>query len=425
MTAEKWFAILFTTMKRNFSKEVVKPCHACGMAQFRRNQEESRVPLFRNHNSSKLHSEKFDDEEKQPIRTSGLKHEPVKLAIVGGGAAGMFAAAYASERKVPCLLIERKARLGSKVLMTANGRCNFAKDISPEQFLEDVGPCAPFVEQAVRECPPRRIIAGFKSLGVKLRRMPDARMFPADGKAATIVHAFGDLLRDGGVPLLTNCPVTGIQPQKTGFIVATKNFTIWAENVLIATGGVSYPKLGSVGDGQIFASSLGHRLVPYRPGLIGLETKDPRVIHRAGRRFEDGKAKVSTSDGKFLYEYAGEIDCENFGLSGAAIYNCQRFIEHWLRENSGAKGDELLVEACFAGESMTFRGLSPRPLKEAIVTIGGVSLDDVNPATMESRKVPGLYFAGEVMDIDGPTGGYNLTLAFATARRAVASIADF
>ena len=352
-----------------------------------------------------------------------LKHTPVKLAIVGGGAAGLFAAAVAAERKIPCVVIERKARLGSKVLMTANGRCNFAKDISAEQFLSDVGPAASFVAQAVRECPPRKIISGFKSLGVPLKRMSDARMFPADGKAATIVHAFGDLLRESGVPILVNCPVIGMQPQKTGFIVAMKDFTLWAENVLLATGGVSYPKLGSVGDGQRFAVELGHNLVPYRPGLIGLETADSRVTSRAGRRFEDAYARVISPDGVTLFEYRGEIDCETFGLSGAAIYNCQRFIEHYLRERPDAKIGELTVEAVFERERVLLKGPRPRPLKEAIVTIGGVSLDEVNPATMESRMVPGLYFAGEVLDIDGPTGGYNLTLAFATARRAVASIA--
>ncbi|MBQ6136293.1 MAG: NAD(P)/FAD-dependent oxidoreductase, partial [Kiritimatiellae bacterium] len=203
-----------------------------------------------------------------------LKHKPVKLAIVGGGAAGMFAAAVASERGVPCMVLERKARLGSKVLMTANGRCNFTKDISADDFLRDVGECGAFVSHAVRECPPRQIIRGFRSLGVPLRRMADGRMFPADGKAATIVHAFGDLLRDSETPIAVNCAVTGIQPVKNGFIVATRNFTLWAENVLLATGGVSYPKTGSVGDGQEFAKALGHSIVPYRPGLIGMETSD-------------------------------------------------------------------------------------------------------------------------------------------------------
>ena len=357
-----------------------------------------------------------------------LKHEPVKIAIIGGGAAGMFAAAVAAERRLSRVLIERKARLGSKVLMTANGRCNFTKDISADQFLKDLecagdGAAAKFVAKAVRECPPRSIIAGFKSLNVPLRRMSDGRMFPADGKATTIVHAFGDLLRDSETPVLTNCAVTGIQPQKNGFIVATRNFTLWAENVLIATGGVSYPKLGSVGDGQNFARSLGHRIVPYRPGLIGLETSDPRIVRRAGQRFEDGRAKVIAPDGATLYDYKGEVDCESFGLSGAAVYNSQRFIEHYARMKGEKAAGELSLEVQFAHERIVFKGLKPRPVKEAIVTIGGIDLKEVDPNTMESKKVPHLYFAGEALDIDGPTGGYNLTLAFATARKAIDAIA--
>ena len=376
-----------------------------------------------------------------------METKPVQLAIVGGGAAGLFAAAVAAERRIPCVLLERKARLGSKVLMTANGRCNFTKDISADQFLRDLA-CGPddtqtsrFVAEAIRECPPRQIVAGFKSLGVPLRRMPDGRMFPADGKAATILHAFGDLLRDEEVPILTNCPVHAIRT--TGrdgarFVVSTRNFDLLAENVLLATGGVSYPKTGSVGDGQNFAHALGHALVPYRPGLIGLETDDPRVTRLAGRRFEDdGRVKVLSPTGQVLFDYRGEVDCERFGLSGAAIYNAQRFLEHYRQPHQTiptskppkpskppklSQHPTLTLEVWFGHNRLTFTGLTPRPVKEAIVTLGGVSTDEIDPHTMQSKLVPGLYFAGEVMDIDGPTGGYNLTLAFATARKAVTSI---
>ena len=376
---------------------------------------------------------------------------PAKLVIVGGGAAGMFAAAVAAERGVPCVLVERKARLGSKVLMTANGRCNFAKDISPEQFLNDISRggiaarCAEFVAEAVRECPPRQICRGFQSLGVRTKRMTDGRFFPADEKAATIVHAFGDLLRDEEVPIVTNCPVKEIAAVKGGaarFAVVANSFSILAENVLLATGGVSYPKTGSVGDGQRFAQALGHKLVPYRPGLIGLETRDEKVTRLAGRRFEDGAARVFDASEKAIFEYRGEIDCESFGLSGAAIYNAQRFIEHYERERGMGNGERIprakrvaegdalagvgtgvVVEASFNGMTVRVEKINPRPLKEAIVTLGGVDTREIDPHTMQSKIVPGLYFAGEVMDIDGPTGGYNLTLAFATARKAVASIA--
>lgn len=351
-----------------------------------------------------------------------MTHRPVKLAIVGGGAAGMFASCVAAERGVPCVLIERKARLGSKVLMTANGRCNFTKDISAEQFLADLAVGADkkvpaFIRDAILECPPRKIISGFKTLNVPVRRVADARMFPADGKAATIVHAFGDLLRDSGTPVFTNCPVTAIQKQKNGFIVATKNFTLWAENVLLSTGGVSYPKTGSVGDGQNFAKAMGHTIVPYRPGLIGMETDDKRITSLAGRRFEDGRAKVISPDGITLYDYKGELDCESFGISGAAVYNCQRFIA-----KTGMR--DFVIEVWFGKNRLRFKNLKPRPVKEAIVTLGGVSTDEIDPKTMESKKVGNLYFAGEVMDIDGPTGGYNLTLAFASARKAVTAIAE-
>jgi predicted Rossmann fold flavoprotein len=343
-------------------------------------------------------------------------HDSVPLAIVGGGAAGMFAAAVAAGRHVPCLLIERKARLGAKVLMTANGRCNFTRDISADQFLSDVGPCAKFVAGAIRACGPRQIIRFFKDLNVPVRRMADGRMFPADGKAATIVHAFGDLLRNASVPILTNCAVTQVERTSRGtFLLRTPNFALEADNVLLTTGGVSYPKTGSVGDGQNFARALGHRITPYRPGLIGLETTDRRITSLAGRRFEDGRAKVFDANGKVLFDYRGEVDCERFGLSGAAVYNCQRFIEH---QNLKA----YTIEVWFAHERLQFQNLKPRPVKEAIVTIGGVALDEVNPQTMESKKVKGLYFAGEVLDIDGPTGGYNLTLAFATAHQAVTAI---
>ena len=344
-----------------------------------------------------------------------LTHRPVPLAIIGGGAAGLFAAATAVARGIGCIVVERKARIGSKMLMTANGRCNFTKDISPERMLADIGdPVASFAGRALRACPPSMVAAGFKARGLMLRRMPDGRMFPASGKAADVVHVFGDLLRDSAVPLLTNCPITGIQPVKNGFIVATETFTFWARNVLVATGGASFPKTGSVGDGQEFARRLGHRIEPLRAGLVGCETGDRAILAMSGARFERGAASL-VADGREVFHAAGEIEVERWGVSGAAIYNCTRYAAR-----HGIEAFDLKIET----PEGTWLVKRPKmcPLKEAIVTMGGVSLDDVNPATMESRKIPGLYFAGEVLDIDGPTGGYNLTLAFATARLAVESM---
>lgn len=346
-----------------------------------------------------------------------LSHRPVELAIVGGGAAGLFAAATAASRGIGCLVMERKARIGSKMLMTANGRCNFTKDISPERMLADIGdPVASFAADAIRACPPSMIAAGFKARGLRLKRMLDGRLFPASGKAADVVHVFGDLLRDSTVPLLANCPVAGIQPVKNGFIVATDGFTLWAKNVLVATGGASFPKTGSVGDGQEFARRLGHRVEPLRAGLVGCETNDRDILAMSGARFENGAYAALIVDGREVFRAAGEVEIEPWGVSGAAVYNCTR---HAARRNMASFDLGIATEE----GAWTVRRPRMRPLKEAIVTMGGVSLEDVDPATMESRRVAGLYFAGEVLDIDGPTGGYNLTLAFATARLAVSSLA--
>jgi predicted flavoprotein YhiN len=141
------------------------------------------------------------------------------------------------------------------------------------------------------------------------------------------------------------------------------------------------------------------------------------VIAHAPRRFEDARARLIDPSGRTVFDYRGEIDCERFGLSGAAVYNAQRFLSHY-----GDGAEKLKLEVEFGGEKLAFVNLKSRPLKEAIVTIGGVATDEIDPHTMESKIVPHLYFAGEVIDIDGPTGGYNLTLAFATARKAVLAV---
>ena len=353
-------------------------------------------------------------------RHDALTHRPVELAIVGGGAAGLFAAATAARLHVGCLVFERKARIGSKLLMTANGRCNFTKDISPERMLSDIGePVASFAAEAIRRCPPSLIVAGFRSRGLAVRRRADGCLFPASDKAADVVHVFGDILRDREIPLLSNCPVIGVQPVKNGFIVATCNFTIWARNVLVATGGMSFPKTGSVGDGHAFAKALGHRMEPCKAGLVGCETGDRSVLARAGARCVQNAAASVLVGGEVRFRAKGEVEFERWGVSGAAIYNCTRWVSRHLRGPDARWSLELAID----GESVLVKDPMMRPLKEAIVTMGGVSLEDVDPATMMSRRVPGLYFAGEVLDIDGPTGGYNISLAFATANLAVESVA--
>lgn len=340
-----------------------------------------------------------------------------ELAVVGGGAAGMFAAAAAADRGMRCILLERKARLGTKVLMSGNGRCNFSRNLSAEQMARDIGgEAGRWAERALRAMPPRRIAAVLESMGLRTRRMRDGRLFPASGKAADVVHALGDFLRDAGVAQAVNCPVRGIRRLKGGgFEVEAEAFSVAAERVLVATGGASFPKTGSTGDGQAWARELGLETVPLRAGLAGLEAPGTVREGDIGMRWEDGAARVLDEGGREVFRAEGEVDGERWGWGGAAVYNCQR----WAAK---AGLERFAVEVVAGDRTVVLRNPKARPLKEAIVTLGGVSLSEVDPETMEAKKVPGLHFAGEVLDVDGPTGGYNLSLAFATGYGAVAGM---
>ena len=341
---------------------------------------------------------------------------PVPLLIIGGGAAGLFAGCLAGEQGLGALILERKHKPGRKMLMCANGRCNLTKDIPPAQMLRDMGePMTAFLASALTACPPAAVQAWFQRHNVPLKRMDDRRVFPRSDQASDVVHALTDALRDTGTSLCLNTPVTGVERLGTGggFHVATQHFSVAARRVLIATGGVSYPKTGSVGDGQKFAKALGHSLKPYRPGLIGFAIAHPWINAHAGTAFEDAACRIFHK-GQKIHEGRGQLDCEPWGLGGAAAYNASRCT---ARRNL----NDFDLEWTVGRDTLRVSSPATRPLKEAIVTIGGVPLTEIDPATMQSRKCPGLYFAGEVMDIDGPTGGYNLTAAFATAALAVRS----
>ncbi len=345
--------------------------------------------------------------------------KPVPLLIVGGGAAGLFAGCLAGERGLGALILERKHKPGRKLLMCGNGRCNLTKDISSAQMLRDMGePMTAFLAPALNALAPSAVQTWFERHGVPLKRMEDRRVFPRSEQASDVVHALTDALRDTGTSLCLNAPVESVErlPDDGGlFRVSTPHFSVCARRVLIATGGVSYPKTGSVGDGQKFAKTLGHSLKPYRPGLIGFVVPHPWIAAHAGTTFEHAVFRVFVK-GQKRYEGQGQLDCETWGLGGAAAYNASRCV---ARDNL----NDFEIEWSVGRECLRARKPATRPLKEAIVTIGGVPLGEIDAAAMASRKCPGLYFAGEVMDIDGPTGGYNLTAAFATAALAVAAAA--
>ncbi len=344
--------------------------------------------------------------------------EKTQLVIIGAGAAGLMAAAHAGEFGLSTLLLERKHRAGSKLLMCGNGRCNLTSDLSVNDMLSAFGSeVSPFLTPAISAFSATDLQQWFKQNRLPVMRTNDGKIFPASERASDVVHCFTDKLRDTAIPMCLNAPVERIERIDGGFEIHASNFSVTAEKILITTGGISYPKTGSVGDGQRFALALGHHVTPYRPGLVGVAWQDEWLTSNLAERFEGCKVRIFDGD-KFIAETRGLVECERWGLGGGAILNATRILS---RNNARNPAIEILIKN--GTHPIRIDDLRTRPLKEAMVTVGGVVMDEVNPATMESTITPGVYYAGEVLDIDGPTGGFNLTAAFATARLAIKTIA--
>ncbi len=347
------------------------------------------------------------------------KNDYAPLAIIGGGAAGLMGACLAGELGIPTLLLERKHRVGSKLLMCGNGRCNLSWRLEPAQMLADFGPpLDTFLQPAIQAFSPAMLMRWFEQRGLPLMTTSDGKVFPRSERAPDVVHCFQDELRVRGVALCTQAPVERIEPLEGGGLrLHTAAFAFNARHVLLTTGGVSYPKTGSVGDGQRMAGELGLRVLPFRAGLVGVEWTDPWMQRQFGKPFT--RAAVKVFDGQALLgETEGLLEVERWGLGGGCISNATR-----LLSRASAKQPALEIRPEPGAAVIRIGNVKMRPLKEAMVTVGGVDLAEVSNTTFEARRVPGLFLAGEVLDIDGPTGGYNLTAAFATARLAVREIA--
>ncbi|NMA19537.1 MAG: aminoacetone oxidase family FAD-binding enzyme [Lentisphaerae bacterium] len=399
------------------------------------------------------------------------------VIIIGAGAAGLMAACCAGEAGLNGLLIERRHRPGLKLLLCGNNRCNLSHSGTAETLIQEYGePVGSFLSTALQECPPAVLRKWFGSCGLATTVLKD-RIYPRSGKADDVLHCFTDRLRDLEVPLMLNCPAQKIAAiPGGGFEIICGKVRMQSRFVLVCTGGVSYPKTGSVGDGQRMAGELGLRLEPYRAGLAGIEVSNQWLQIRSSRE-EAGIPSVRIrifSQGREIAGTEGNLLASGNCLRGSAIFDATRILARrnisdfsllmdlfpdltmqalaqnleaaWRKTKQAAAtlnalGLEHVFSAGLSQELHTgfaagdFTGVatalkavpledvSIRPLKEAIVTIGGVALDEIDPQSMESRKLPGLFFAGEVLDIDGPTGGYNLHAAFASARLAIRMIA--
>ncbi len=338
------------------------------------------------------------------------------LIIIGAGAAGLMAGCAAGELGLKTLVLERKHKPGRKLLMCGNARCNLTTNISEDRMLQMFGePVGAFVEPAIRAFTPSALQRWFAAKGLRTVVKAGNKVYPHTERASDVLNLFIDLLREGSVSMAGSSTVQSLEKIKNGFRVTTDNFVVESAFVLVATGGVSYPKTGSVGDGQEWARKLGHSVQTFRPGLVGFEVEPSVIRGRVGKVYERVTLDLLVR-GEKVAETRGVFEIERWGIGGTAVTDASRVV---ARENLK---DYVLRIHFQEGRSEEIRPLRPRSIKEAMVTVGGVALDEINAQILESKTCAGLYFVGEVLDVDGPTGGYNLQAAFAMARLAVESI---
>lgn len=351
------------------------------------------------------------------------------IIIIGAGAAGLMAAIAAQG----ALVLEKMPRPARKMMITGKGRCNFTNVKSWQDFALHIHPKANILRGAFQCLPPEKLIDMFTAAGLSCVVERGERAFPESNKAVDVVDTLVGMARRCGSKIICDCAVTSVEKSADGFVLGTSTGERYSCNKLIITcGGLSYPTTGSSGDGYGFASALGHKVTRLTPSLTALVPKGykatdigdglaHRHIHRdtalgaLGRKYMGRSMKNVTVDlfidGQGVQHEFGDVDFTDGGLEGPVGYKLSRKAVISL-ENGG----RVAVEISFKDE--------PRPLhfdiagyvgyERAVVTAGGVSTDEIIPKTMESRLVPGLYFAGEVLDLDADTGGYNLHTAFCT-----------
>lgn len=405
------------------------------------------------------------------------------ILVVGGGAAGMMAAAAAAQAGARAGLIERNAKLGRKLYITGKGRCNLTNHCPAETVLANVPRNSRFLYSALKRTDPAWVEEFFTSLGVELKVERGNRVFPASDHAADIIDALFSNLRRLRVPILQDRARSILIRDGKIAGVSGESGEHLCKAVILASGGASYPATGSTGDGYEMAAALGHTVIPPKPSLIPLESPAEFCAEMRGLSLRNVTLTVKNQKGKALFQEQGELLFTHFGLSGPLVlsasahmrdfegdrYTCHIDLKPALEENQldarllrelgdapnkdmqnilGALVPRMMIPVMLRltgisgsrkahdltkGERRrlleTLKGLTvpisgPRPIEEAIVTSGGIKVSEVNPQTMESKKVPGLYFAGELLDIDAYTGGFNLQIAWATGRAAGEAAAE-
>jgi predicted Rossmann fold flavoprotein len=400
------------------------------------------------------------------------------VVVIGAGAAGLIAAVRAAERGKRTLLLEKNKKAGVKILMSGGTRCNITHATDNRGIVEAYGPPGKFLHSPLAAFSVQQTIDFFEAEGVAVKVEETGKVFPVSNKALDVLQALLNRLRRSGASLALGEPLLDMARADAGFTLTTPLRTVTAPCVILTTGGQSYPGSGTTGDGYRFAARLGHTIVPPRPALVPLTTVVPWVSDLRGVTLEDvSVAVVEDSAGPQappLARRRGSLLFAHFGLSGPVVLDVSRVVSgharpetltlvidllpempeaalsDWLRLESAASGkkqlagvlggkvprrvaDVVLDQAGLARErkaaalskeerNRLVSAVKRLPValtgtlgfKKAEVTAGGIPLDEVDSRTLQSKRVPGLYLAGEVLDLDGPIGGYNFQAAWST-----------
>lgn len=396
------------------------------------------------------------------------------VIVIGGGAAGMMAAGTAASYGKKVLLLEKNKQLGRKVMITGKGRCNITNNCDLDTLIQNVPVNPRFLYSAFSGFTTQDTMDFFERLGVPLKTERGNRVFPVSDKARDIVDAMKKYLDQSGVEVRHEevAKVLSDDGVVTGVELASGQ-TLQAVSVIIATGGRSYPATGSTGDGYRFAQDLGHTIIPPKPSLVPLNTKQQFCREMQGLSLRNVSVKVYDQKDRKLYEDFGEMMFTHFGITGPLVLSSSSHMRDFEKNHyylmldvKPALDEEMLDKRILRdfGENIRrefgnsldallpkkmipviihlsgipkekkvcditkeerqrlvslLKGIridihSPRSIDEAIVTSGGVNVKEVQPKTMESKKVAGLFFAGEVLDVDAYTGGFNLQIALST-----------
>lgn len=403
-----------------------------------------------------------------------------KIAVIGGGAAGLTACCHALDAGVAVTLFERNPLLGMKLGITGKGRCNLTNDVSPSEFMQNLTKNGKFMFSAVNRFTPQDTKNYVESLGVPLKTERGGRVFPVSDKATDIVLALKNHIVSGGGKIINERVVDfTVSDEKITEIITEKRHYTDFDEVILCTGGLSYPTTGSTGDGYTLAKKVGHTVTELIPSLVGVECLGDMHARMQGLSLKNISVKVIDEEkSAVIYSDFGELLFTHFGLSGPVILSASAHIRPMTRgrfsvlidekpalsedvldrrilsdfekyknkQLKNALGDllpqkmiEPFIGMCgISGDipvnsvtkiqraaivrtmkAMKFTVSGFRPISEAIVTSGGVDVKEINPTTMRSKLCKNLFFAGEIIDVDAYTGGFNLQIAFSTAVAAV------